>query len=75
MKTLAEHQGAVTAVQVDYVKIVSTSKDANVRVWDLRTGQPMYIFPDHSMGINCMRFVDDLMVSAGDDQLVTVWKF
>jgi WD40 repeat protein len=75
VRTLDEHTDAVTAAQIDCMKIVSASKDATVRVWDLRSGNPLYIFEGHTKGINCLRFKNDLMVSAGDDKMVRVWQF
>lgn len=75
MRTLDEHSDAVTAVQVDCAKIVSAGKDSTIRVWDLRTRRPMYSFQAQPGGINCMEFVDDVMISAGDDKLVKIWKF
>lgn len=40
-QTLRSHQGNVTCVQLDELKIVSGSTDKTLKVWDLRTGECM----------------------------------
>jgi len=73
---MSDHTEEITAVQMDYMKIVSSSKDATVRLWDLRSGHPISVFRSEEVkGINSFQFKNNLMVSGGDDHMVYLWKF
>ena len=55
---------------------MSTSKDATIKIWDLREGRLLFTMHGHTGSTNSARFSRDgsFFASGGSDQLVMVWK-
>lgn len=87
LHTLADHRGAVHAVQFDDGKIVTAGEDNSIKVWNTRTGERMYTLlggslqrrannPPHPTrpGVSGMAF-DEARIVASINSLVRVYNF
>jgi tRNA A-37 threonylcarbamoyl transferase component Bud32 len=77
LKTLRGHSDEVhcAAFSPDGRRIVTTSPDTTVRVWDALTGGELLTLTGHNAGVGSAAFSPDgrLIVTAGWDTLVKVW--
>ncbi|XXQ39809.1 BEACH domain-containing protein [Plasmodiophora brassicae] len=73
------HDDIVTAVDLyDSRLLASASKDASVKLWDLRpsgiASTPTHVLMEHESGVVAVRFSDDgLVASVDQDGVVLVW--
>lgn len=56
--------------------MLSASKDATLKIWDLREGRLLFTLQSHTGPVRCARFSHDgnYFASGGADQLVMLWK-
>lgn len=54
-------------------RVVSGSRDATLRVWDIHQGKCMYILVGHLAAVRCVQYDGKLVVSGAYDYLVKVW--
>jgi WD40 repeat protein len=56
--------------------MMSSSKDASMKIWDLREGRLLFTLQGHTGPVNAARFSTDghFFASGGVDQMVMVWK-
>ena len=54
----------------------SASKDATIKIWDLREGRLLFTLHGHTGAANSARFSSNgtFLASGGSDQLVMVWR-
>ena len=54
--------------------MLSSSKDASLRIWDLREGRLLYTLQGHAGAVNCSSFSQsgNFFASGGVDRLVMV---
>lgn len=55
------------------VRVVSGSRDATLRVWDIHQGKCMFILVGHLAAVRCVQYDGKLVVSGAYDYLVKVW--
>ncbi|GEQ72305.1 hypothetical protein JCM33374_g5992 [Metschnikowia sp. JCM 33374] len=69
------HKGGLTALSwLSQSKILSTSADSTVSIWDAETGQRLKTGKGHSLTVNdCSTAIDGTCLSVGDDGTVRVW--
>jgi len=71
-QTLRGHTGPVTCVAFspDGKRIVSSSDDLTIRVWDAETGQELFALKGHQLPVACVTFSPDgkRLASAGGDR-------
>jgi len=74
--TLRRHVGPVyrLAWSADSRMLVSASKDATVKIWDLRTYKIKSDLPGHTDEVYCVDFVADKVVSGGHDRVLKIWR-
>ncbi|OJA15383.1 hypothetical protein AZE42_12206 [Rhizopogon vesiculosus] len=74
--TLRGHVGPVYRLpwSTDSRMLVSASKDATVKIWDLRTYKIKSDLPGHTDEVYCVDFVADKLVNGGRDRTVKIWK-
>ncbi|KAG6331511.1 hypothetical protein ID866_7575 [Astraeus odoratus] len=74
--TLRGHVGPVyrLAWSADSRMVVSASKDATVKIWDLKSYKLKVDLPGHTDEVYCVDFVADKIVSGGRDRTVKIWK-
>ncbi|KAG2031813.1 WD40-repeat-containing domain protein [Suillus americanus] len=53
---------------------LAASKDATVKIWDLKTYKIKSDLPGHTDEVCCVDFVADKVVSGGRDRTVKIWK-
>jgi centriolar protein POC1 len=72
------HTDSVTSISIHPSGnfLLSSSKDAVLKIWDLREGRLLYSLQGHSGPVNAAQFSADgsFFASGGADQLVMVWK-
>ena len=70
---LQGHTGGVTGATLCGVRLVSSSIDKSVIVWDMESGLPAKRLLGHTASVNCVASIrDDRVVSGGDDNLLLV---
>src|SRR5262249_55758681 len=76
--TLSGHQDRVLQVRfrADSRRVVSSSRDRTVRVWDALTGQEIITFRGHSALVSAAAFSPDgqRVASASWDENVLIWE-
>lgn len=58
---------------INSFRVVSGSRDASLRLWDIKTGQCLSIFLGHQAAVRCVQYDGRLIVSGAYDYLVKVW--
>lgn len=53
--------------------VVSGSRDATLRVWDIETGECLHILVGHLAAVRCVQYDGRLVVSGAYDYTVKVW--
>ena len=72
-QVLQGHTGGVTGATLCGVRLVSSSIDKSIIVWDMESGLPAKRLLGHTASVNCVASIrDDRVVSGGDDYLLVV---
>lgn len=53
--------------------MVSGSRDATLRVWDIETGQCLHVLMGHVAAVRCVQYDGRRVVSGAYDFMVKVW--
>ena len=53
--------------------MVSGSRDATLRVWDVETGECLHVLVGHVAAVRCVQYDGRLVVSGAYDYTVKVW--
>jgi len=53
--------------------VVSGSRDATLRVWDIETGQCLHVLMGHVAAVRCVQYDGRRVVSGAYDFMVKVW--
>ena len=59
--------------QVAFCRVVSGSRDATLRVWDVETGECLHVLVGHVAAVRCVQYDGRLVVSGAYDYTVKVW--
>ncbi|KAK7065353.1 hypothetical protein SK128_003575, partial [Halocaridina rubra] len=54
--------------------VVSGSRDATLRVWDVATGACEHVLVGHVAAVRCVQYNGRLVVSGAYDYMVKVWN-
>ena len=54
-------------------RVVSGSRDATLRVWDVETGECLHVLVGHVAAVRCVQYDGRLVVSGAYDYTVKVW--
>lgn len=57
-----------------YFRVVSGSRDATLRVWDINTGACLHVLVGHLAAVRCVQYDGRLVVSGAYDYMVKVWN-
>lgn len=57
-----------------FLRVVSGSRDATLRVWDVETGECLYVLMGHMAAVRCVQYDGKLVVSGAYDYNVKVWN-
>jgi WD40 repeat protein len=78
LRALHGHAGIVTdcAFSPYGRRILSSSLDGTIRLWDVKTGETCHIIEAHSRGVAACAFSPDgrWLLSAGLDRVLTLWS-
>lgn len=55
------------------LRVVSGSRDATLRVWDIETGQCLHVLMGHVAAVRCVQYDGRRVVSGAYDFMVKVW--
>lgn len=55
-------------------RVVSGSRDATLRVWDIIEGSCLHILVGHLAAVRCVQYDGKLVVSGAYDYMVKVWN-
>lgn len=55
-------------------RVVSGSRDATLRVWDVNRGRCLHILVGHLAAVRCVQYDGKLVVSGAYDYTVKVWN-
>jgi len=69
------HTGVIRCLQADSWRIVSSSDDKTLKVWELESGQRLVTLRSHTDGVTCLQFNDFYIVSGSYDKTVKLWDF
>lgn len=56
------------------LRVVSGSRDATLRVWDINDGTCLHILVGHLAAVRCVQYDGKLVVSGAYDYQVKVWN-
>ena len=80
LKTLAQHHGEVTSVQLSAngLQMLSAAKDNSVRLWDVRSSKALRVFKGHlNTSKNFVRASfgpgSELVTSGSEDGAIYIW--
>lgn len=54
-------------------RVVSGSRDATLRVWDIEAGECLHMLVGHMAAVRCVQYDGRLVVSGAYDHMVKVW--
>lgn len=55
-------------------RVVSGSRDATLRVWDVHNGTCLHVLIGHLAAVRCVQYDGKLVVSGAYDYMVKVWN-
>lgn len=74
VRHLMGHSESVLNLRFVGNRLVSSSKDRTIRVWDLDKGVTTQVLRGHRAAVNAVQFKDDLVVSASGDRTIRLWN-
>ena len=72
MHTLYGHTSTVRCMHLHGNKVVSGSRDATLRMWDVETGECLHVLVGHVAAVRCVQYDGRLVVSGAYDYMVKV---
>ena len=63
----------LTLLRVMYYRVVSGSRDATLRVWNVDTGTCLHVLMGHVAAVRCVQYDGRRVVSGAYDYMVKVW--
>lgn len=55
------------------IRVVSGSRDATLRVWDIEQGSCLHVLVGHLAAVRCVQYDGKLIVSGAYDYMVKIW--
>uniref|UniRef100_A0A915KXB9 F-box domain-containing protein n=1 Tax=Romanomermis culicivorax TaxID=13658 RepID=A0A915KXB9_ROMCU len=75
VRTFEGHTQGISCVQFDEDHIVSGSSDSTIKVWDIRTNNPLAVMnlTGHSATVRCLQLDGNHLASGSSDNTLKVW--
>ncbi|KAI8926825.1 WD40-repeat-containing domain protein [Entophlyctis helioformis] len=67
------HEEAVYCLQFDEDKIISGSRDHNIKVWDMKTGACRKTVGGHVGSVLCLQYNSQYLVTGSSDSTLIIW--
>lgn len=64
----------VTCLQLDGDKIITGSEDANINIFDIKSGNLLMTLEGHEGGVWALHFLGQTLVSGSTDRTIRVWN-
>lgn len=64
----------VTCLQLDHENIITGSEDANINIFDVRTGELKMTLEGHEGGVWALQYLGNILVSGSTDRTVRIWN-
>lgn len=71
-RTLGENCACVCRISANGDKLAAYSLDGRLRVWDLESGRSRIV--GECFGVNAIAFLNDALVTGGDDGAIRLWN-
>jgi len=56
-----------------FCRVVSGSRDATLRMWDVEIGECLHVLVGHMAAVRCVQYNGHLVVSGAYDYMVRIW--
>lgn len=73
-KQFVGHTAAVRCFCLAGNTLISGSKDATIRIWDIEKAKPLLTLTGHTGPITALAVEGDVIVSASEDLTIRIWK-
>jgi WD40 repeat protein len=73
LQTLEGHQGSVSSILVDGGKLISTSADRTIKIWDLSSGKVLQTLEGHQGSVSSILVDRDKLISTSADRTIKIW--
>lgn len=70
----ARSSTAVAVLCCHLPRVVSGSRDATLRVWNIESGECLHVLVGHLAAVRCVQYDGRLVVSGAYDYMVKVWN-
>jgi F-box and WD-40 domain protein 1/11 len=74
LRTIHGHTAVVLRVQIDGQQVISSSGDAQIKIWDIKTGSCLKTIEGHTKGVSCLEVVGSYIVSGSTDKTVRIFE-
>lgn len=75
LQTFVGHTDIIWTCQLTHNKAVSASADQTVRVWNIETGDCLFVLNGHQSTVRCLStIVNNLIISGSSDNSVRLWN-
>jgi WD40 repeat protein len=76
LKCFNQHTELITSICVteDSKKLISSSKDTTIKIWDIETGECLKTLDDHKKSVNCIISIpNNKFISGSWDKTIKMW--
>jgi WD40 repeat protein len=74
MKLYSHMKAVLAIVVIDSGKIITSSADSKIVLWNVKNGEALRTFSDHSDWVNSLVLRQNRLVSCSDDHTIRVWN-
>lgn len=68
-----QHNSGIYCLQFDNNLLVTGSRDRNLKMWNIRTGQLLHTLEGHTGSVLCLQFDHRYLISGSSDSTLIIW--
>ncbi|KAL7327078.1 hypothetical protein PS15p_209323 [Mucor circinelloides] len=68
-----QHNSGIYCLQFDNNLLVTGSRDRNIKMWNIKTGQLLHTLEGHTGSVLCLQFDHRYLISGSSDSTLIVW--